>query len=94
MEKLPGHIREALAAIPPEKLSRDALLADQSAVESVLVSEVEQFDAALGDALKAICADPAALSADSLFSVARFCGSCVVWTACRRRSTSSSFRST
>ena len=62
MQELPGRIQSALSALPADQLSRESTLADSTVVHTLLTSEVEKFDASLGDAVKALCPDPASLT--------------------------------
>ncbi|KZV70268.1 protein serine/threonine phosphatase 2C [Peniophora sp. CONT] len=71
VQELPGRLQAAVSALPAEQLSREAVLADSNAIASLLTNEVEKFDASLGDAVKAICADPAALTEEEGKAVAK-----------------------
>lgn len=62
VQELPGRIRTALSTLPAEHLSRDAILEDGSVTASLLTTEVEKFDASLGEAVKSICPAPAVLT--------------------------------
>ncbi|KZV62800.1 protein serine/threonine phosphatase 2C [Peniophora sp. CONT] len=62
VQEFPVRLQAALSALPAEQLSRDAALADTGAMASLLTTEVEKFDASLGEVVKALCPNPAALT--------------------------------
>ena len=69
MRELPGRIR---AALPAELglSSRQDVLGNSDAISSSLTKAVEEFDAALGDAVKALCPDPTTLTEEQAKAIA------------------------